>query len=437
MQYFEMDKLLVDIYKIENIEYIKFFDIISGLSRNLTLIPAVMIVSNNGKVFCLCERDKYFDIFVRKVVQVYNDEKNKSREDNLVDPFGFRKEIEIDDKTKKILENGELEKISDVYSFYADKDSYSNSLLFQKNEIEHLMKIICYQIKKFFGFTDVVVGLSEIVNGYRDYYTIDAKVNGVEQIITLMFNKVDNNSYEVSIGGILSKNIPVLMSISFSEKGINIATYIKEYDYYCTSDYCFDNEVAKEVYHVKKNGNVIIYENMDLPVSDNSFSNITDLDCKTDLSWYSLPWGGLIGIKKKDSIINEEEFIEEYYSMIVEVDNERFYKKEFYNKKFCRKDSPGVSKRELMLDKMEKNVYGLLSGLDNLYIIETNFVNDGVLGYYGKYLSGKFFYHVVLSDSGVLGIISDNLVPIGKSDDFVTKADLMNNGRLLKLVKGD
>ena len=71
-----MDQLLIDIYNIRNLEYVSFWDLHGTSDSKILVIPAIMINYDGGKTLNLCAKDKYFDTFVRKVVEVYNDEKD-------------------------------------------------------------------------------------------------------------------------------------------------------------------------------------------------------------------------------------------------------------------------------------------------------------------------------------------------------------------------
>ena len=100
MKYYGMDPTLVEIYNIRNIESIKLWDLVSNDEDNKrTVIPAFMVIYDGGKQLNLCAKDKYFDVFVKKITEVYKDEKNNILEDALTDPFGLSRHIEIDTKS--------------------------------------------------------------------------------------------------------------------------------------------------------------------------------------------------------------------------------------------------------------------------------------------------------------------------------------------------
>ena len=72
MRLYGMDSIMIDIYNIRNIENINIYDIVSPGSSELDIIPSMLVIYDGGKTINLCSRDKYFDTFVRKVIEVYN-----------------------------------------------------------------------------------------------------------------------------------------------------------------------------------------------------------------------------------------------------------------------------------------------------------------------------------------------------------------------------
>ena len=301
-----------------------------------------------------------------------------------------------------------------------------------------LMPIVIYHIKKLFSNTNKVVNISDKIEGYRERYFGSAKIDGVEMGISIYFQKVDNETYEFSIGGLLDKSIPVLMRVSFFDDVIEVKTGITEYDFISYASYQIEDEVVREVYRVKKDDVTIAYENKECPLTDNEYQNITNIDGECLLKWYLLPWKALYGFKNDTLDISKEEKIIEIHSMYLSVFNDSFFKKEYYSKVYRRKETSSVNKLDITLDEMKKNMIGILiKGLDNVFVLETNFVEDGKSGYYKQYLKDKYFYHLVLSDNGLLGLNKDNLVSVNQDDDIIISADLLNKDRVLRLVRGD
>ena len=189
-----MDSLLIKIYGIKDIEEIHITDLVpSSREGKLDVLPSLFIMYDGGKYLSLCSQDKYFDVFVRKVFQVYNLEKDRAIVDPRFNPFGTRTKIRIDDYSKSILESGELTLINEIYRFYDNKKSYENNLLFQEDEFRILLPIIKYHLKQLFDCTDRVITLdSNNINGYRSNYTLDYKIDGIDDL--LLINYVSNGN---------------------------------------------------------------------------------------------------------------------------------------------------------------------------------------------------------------------------------------------------
>ena len=439
MQIDVMDKILIDIYNIRHIEYINFWDLHGTKDSKILVIPAIMITYDGGKTLNLCSKDKYFDIYVKKIVQVYNDEKNNILEDSLTDPFKLRQKIRIDERTRKILDSGILENINEVYKFYEGKEKYQNSLLFQIDEVKSLIPIIKYHIKKVFDFTDIVINLDGDITGYREVYSLNGKINGIDKFFILSFKKIDNNSYDISIQGLLSKNIPFNMKIDFNNDSLSVNSYMGDRLLECNSTYLVTNGVVKEIHSIKKLGIPIMYENNDLEEVENTLSNITDIDNDTNLRWFRLPFGALYGIDNRINEVSENEKVIERHNMIVSTNNDSFMLKEYYSKSYCRNRTVSVDALDITLDEVRKNISCVcIDSIKGIYAIESSFLDEnGKNGYYDQMLAGNYFYHIVSSNEGIKGISRDSLIPISKEDNVLSGIDLLNKANVYKLVKGE
>ncbi len=437
MQIFEMDPVLFDIYNIRNIESINLWDLHSSTDGKLLVLPALMVNYDGGKYLNLCVKDKFFVEYVRKVRQVYNDEKNNILEDSLTDPFKLRQSIRIDERTKKVLESEELEVISENYSFYEGKDSYDNSLLFQIDKVKMFMPLIKYHLCKLFGITDKVISFDDEINGYRNNYAVFGKVNGVDTNITLMFNYIDDTICEVSITGLTKERVPVMMRVEFKKDSIDIFTGINPFNLFSSSSYMITDGVVKEITTVKRNDVAIHYENRDLEETELEYDNVANLDCDTKLKWFKLPWGAYYGIDTKVIDVSEVEKIVEIQNMYLNVANNGFTRNEYYSKTYLRNRTVSVSSEEVVLDFSRQCMCGLLiDGLDGVYQIETKFITEGSNGYYEGKLKDRHFYHLVVSND-VKGIKRENLVSVGRENNILGGVDLLNKTRVLSLVKGE
>ena len=142
MIYNLMDDLLKEINMINNIDYINFYDITTNDKDSMVVIPALFINYDNNKQMNISIKDKYFNEFVTKVLEVYNREKSNTIEiiedeitvfDGIkekkrkiytqetinskgeteyqeINPFLplSKKTVKMNKRTKKILENADI-----------------------------------------------------------------------------------------------------------------------------------------------------------------------------------------------------------------------------------------------------------------------------------------------------------------------------------------
>jgi len=407
-------------------------------STKMEVIPAMLVIYEGGKTINLCSRDKYFDTFVKKVTQIYNDEKNNILEDSLTDPFRMRRKIEINEHTKNILESGTLTNINDFYKFYDNKESFETSLLFQCDEVQLLMPIIKHHIKELLSHTDKNVIFEDEVTGYMNNYILSGQINGLYKYFPLIFDKISDNEYIIQIGGLLENNVPIKMNIKFLKDSITININIDKYNIESNFTYLISLDTIKEIQIIKRNNITVHYLNKDLKETENIHKQITDFDQNSNLKWFMLPWNATYGISTNIQNISETEKIIEIYNMYLDINLENsFIKKEYFSKNYKRNDTTSIKGTNVKLDEAIKNTIGLcLNKKNGIYIIETAFLNTTKpSGYYLENLKGKYFYHLMQSNN-IENIDKEKLVNIGFSDGIIEDADILNDSLTLKLVKG-
>lgn len=423
MQFKAMDETLVEINKIKNITSIQFYYI-----KNV--IPSLIVSYDNGKVLNLCSKDKYFIELVRKVRDVYSVEKDNQVLETITGKHG----IDIDDTTKKIIENASLEKVNELYSFYAEKCSYDESLLFQIDEFEMLFPIVEYHLKDFFSKTNMNISINNDYTGYRNNYIVTGKIDGVNKTFKILFNNTRDNEYEFTICGLFPKCSSLNMKVKFEKEKIEVELNIPDYDIYSVSSYISFDAGIKSITEVIKNNIPMFYQNNDLEeyTSDEKIANHKS----DDLKWYILPWNALYATNTKSSSITPSSKIVEKHNVYMQSDNESFIEKENYSKTFVREIQDGIVPEEVVLDEEIKNITCLPLS-DEVYVIETRFLSSrGTDGYYEEKLNNKYFYHIARSETGIKGIVRDESININK-DDINSKGDLLSKPRVLSLLKGD
>lgn len=438
MRLYSTDSLIIEIYNIRNIESINIYDIVSPGSSKLDVIPSMLVIYDGGKTINLCSRDKYFHMLVRKVTEVYNDEKNNVLEDSLSDPFKLRKSIEIDEHTKSILESGTLTNINSLYKFYNEKKNYEWSLLFKSDEAKLLIPIVKYHINQLFSLTDMNVCFDDNLNGYKNTYMLNGAINGIFKYFPVVIDEAGDNEYVVEIGGLLENSGTVTMAIRFLKDRISVDVNISNYNIIGEFTYLISTDVVKEIQSIKKDNIPVHYKNNDLSEIANPYKSVTDFDQDTNLKWFRLPWEAIYGVNSNIEELSENEKIIQIHNMYVDNSTEHsFMRKEYISKNYIRNGVGSNFGENISLDEAIKNTIGIcLNKEDGTYLIETSFL-DAVHanGYYDEKLRRKYFYHLMQSSS-IRDIDREKLVNISEEDGILEDADILNDSLILKLVKG-
>lgn len=431
MQIKVTDSTLININNIRNLRSIKFWDMTDVKNNEKMIVPALMITYDGGKQLNITAKEKYFDIYVKKVMEVYNDEKNNI----LEGPFGKKIQINIDERSKAILESSELINDNKYFKFYQDKKSYDNSLFFQTDEVKGILPIITYHLKKFYDYTDRVLNIGNLFQGYRDYYIINAKLDGLDVNISLFFQKVNDNKYKINISLIDKKKYAMAMAIDFKEDSIAVSMKL-EPDVEYEANYKITSGIVKEIVELKKNLVPIHYENKDLPIVECPYLNLSNLDYEASLQWFKLPWNAYYGISSKEKTLDDDSKIIENESMYLLVKDEAFYRKDNYSKKYVWKDKFTKIVGSLIIINNRKSMIGIPLNKE-LYIIESSFADLGTDNnyLYLTYLNNKHFYHVAYNEDGIKGLGKEKLKSINKDDDILSNADVINTDKLLILER--
>lgn len=435
-----MDPMLIRIYQIKDIEEISYQDLVpSSNEGKINVLPSLYVTYDGGKYLSLCSQDKYFDVFVRKVFQVYNLEKDRVIVDPDFDPFGSRTKLRIDDRTKAILESGNLTRINEIYCFYDQKKSYENSLVFQNDKLKLLLPVIKYHLKQLFDCTDRVITMEEtLINGYRNNYGIMYKLDGV--IDTLLINFINNsdNEYFLNIRSKDKRFKPIEMRIKFNKTSIDVDTYFKDYDLFSSNEYRVNRDsTIDSIFRVTKKGLPIIYKNNALDKLDNPLPNITGIDSSDDVTWYLLPWNAMYGVKNEIQVLSDvDEIVMTHNKYLALVDDE-FMLKEYASKEYQRRKTFDANANRVVMDEVDKRIYGLLlDEKENIYLLETYF-SDVVRsnGYYDSYLSDKYYYHIGQNKDRLLSLNRNDLVTINQDNNIVRSADLLVTDDMKRLLK--
>jgi len=440
MQIIGMEDISIAIQKIQDITSIRLdsfvYDDVS--SKKLEVVPYLIVTYGEKEELALSSKQKYFDLFVKKVTEVYENEKNNIIEDSLTDAFRLRSHISIDEHTKEILESGALLDKNSLYYFYDDKFSYEDSLMFNKDKFKLIFPVIKYHIEDFFSRTKTSVSFDGEFKGYTNRYITTANVEGINKIVNVSIIESADNVYSIVIGGLLIHNNSIDMTISFEKNRIHVVINNKKDNFMADYSYLANNETVRKILEIKIGDNPIVIEKDNLEETDNIHENITDLDSKSNFRWFVLPWNAIYGINNNLEEMSETEKMIQAYSMYVFVSDDAFMKKEIYSKTYMRNNTTAVKSDGVTISEMLKNTLCVcISKDDNLYVIETAFLSPlNATGYYQEKLADRFFYHVVRSENGIEGILLSDGINVNKNS-VISKGDLRDSSRILRVMKGE
>ena len=433
-----VDPLLISIYNIKDIEEIVFSDLVPFTTNGrMNVIPNIYLRYDGGKTLVLCSKDKYFDIFVKKVFEVYQKEKDRVIIDPKFDPFSKSTKIKIDDNTKKILESGDLTKVNNVYEFYSNKRYYENSLLFQSDEFRLYLPIIEYHLKELFKLTNMTISfIDENIRGYRKNYTIDYKIDGIDDTLLMNVVSIKNNEISVFIRSRDRKFHPIEMKISFNKNSIVVESFIKEFNLYSKNDYEVGaNNTITSTHSVSKDYLSIVYEKNELQSVDNPFRNISGIDSDDNMKWFILPWNAYYGVDDRKEKISDVEDIVMSNNKYLGIVNDEFVLREYASKEYRRKKTMNANQNKVIMDEVSKRIYGILL-YDNIYLLETYFDSMyGSNGYYNTYLKDHYFYHLASCENGLTSLKREDLVSVSSEDDIIRNGDLLVKEDIKKILK--
>ncbi len=433
----EMDPMLIKINEINDIEEICFSDLTpTSFGDKMTVMPNLYVMYDGGKYLSLCSKDKYFDVLVRKVFQVYNREKGRVVSDPVFDPFGRKKQLVIDERTKTILESGDLTKVNEIYSFYDGKKSYNNSLLFQSDKLKLLLPIIKFHLKLAFSCTDRVISFNDsLINGFRNNYGLEYVMDGIEDMLLINFISSDGDNTMLKIRSKDKNFKPLVMSINFNNNDITVDTFFEDYGLFISNSYEMkkDNRLIN-IFRVTKNGETAIYDTKEMEKSENPLPNVSSIDSEDDVTWFELPWNAFYGANNKIETLSEVDETVMVHNKYLSVAGNEFMLKEYASKEYRRKKTFEAHANLVVMDQVSKRVFGILvDPKEGVYVIETYF--GGIMrtnGYYDSYLEDKYFYHTAQSKKKLKGLKRDGLVTLSQEDEIIKGADLLVASKLKK-----
>ena len=429
MLYNIQDPRINEINAIKELEYVKFYDLtVSGdvdEDNKQIIIPALLISYNNGKNLCYSSKDDVFGLFVHKVLEVYKEEKGIKLDDS---DFGHNKLHVEDARSQRILDNCDILNKNQITEMYEDMDSYDYSLMFESDEVKNVMDIIRYVLDSFGKFTNINIELLDNIRGYRTNYILEANINDLFAYLLVFYNKIDENTYDISIGNIGGVNKALNIRINFLDDQIQIMSNYEDLLF----DYVFniDDKKATFITRILKNQELVSFDTGALPREEPPEKNLVLLSgVKEEFSWYKLPWRAYYGYRGSQEAVDDITTNTYKHFMYLDINNEDFYKREFYSRNVKRNSTVTKVGVNLTLDALRKTTFGYMR--KPYFVIETSFKNARGDGNYQAKYNGKYYYHVIKAKD-LSEIKKEKLVPV-KRVDVMDNVDLLSDVKLRKI----
>lgn len=381
MDYKFMTKEEVEISKIKNIRYIKIYDLFDNpwnKNRAVTsLIIEYLDEKNNLKYLNYCEKDKEFDFFVNKVVEVYLKEKD---EKNII--FGNK-------ETKEILENNLQIGHQLQFEKYIEKKGHKKILNYPKDEINSYKNIIIYYLKQINKLFDNSVIVEDKIYGNRELFSIKVIKNGREVFIPFSYQKV-KNGIEITLNNIISPLDFVVLKINHCQEKINISWKMESNNLVYDGWVNLNGEIEESLV---KDDKTIFYNHSKLKndITSDEIDLINNIDESVDYNFYKLPWNDYLVSK-----INISEYpnyqIETIDVKYIRVSDSYINLLEYYSK-YYKKYDKNVLLSTMKLDGMNRVMEVYLVN-DVALVLNTFMEVPSSLSKYKSRLEGKTFYEV-------------------------------------------
>lgn len=289
--------------------------------------------------------------------------------------------------------------------------------------------MLIYHLEDFLTSFIVKSTFDTNISGYKDNYTLNAQIDGLEKYIGISFDEINENEYDFEISGIFDNLKTIKVKIKFDNDRITVSGRIDSSNVEFKYTYLATLNNVKRILEVKKDNKTIYYKNDELEETIVPYPNLTSLDSTNNLKWYVLPWNAYYGIDNNVEKLSDSQRVVETHTMYFGLSSDNFIKKEEYSKRLIRtKNDSYINEESITLDEMGKSTICIKLYLnDNIYLIETSFSHkDNEKGFYSEMLSDNYFYHIASSRS-IEELSKERTIEI---DDNINLIGTINSERL-------
>ena len=419
------DEKYLEIQQMKDLVSIDFQDLCLTSNHKTRIIPGFLVFYGQGKQLFLTSQDPYFEEFVKRLREVYLEEK-----DNVIrEGFMGDEHIKISPFTEELLLYGNLDQVADWYQDYEKIEGYPESLLFEEDFVKSFFPIVEYHLRETLKMWNISIDSIRLSEGRNGIYYLSVDIDHTPKTIPLLFHKEQDN-YSFMIGNVLDKTIPLHMNIHFSKDGIQVHNSIEEYHYTDYTSYEFDSKYLQVEREVSLNGKTAHYSKNHIEKNNMETPSIVFFDSiKTPMEWYSLPWNSYLGredyllsITEKDQLLSRR-FV--YYTPTIE----KVFVREKDTKRYYSKTPSGVISDSILLDSIDKTILGIKD--KDHCLLESHFLGSGVKGFYQAHLADQYFYHISRANH-FEDVSKENSFFITRQDGVLKNVDLLDSKKYIK-----
>lgn len=382
-----MDQQEIEIIQIDDLKMVHFYRLVSDSEG----IPAAAIIYGDNRQLSYCKNDKYYELFLNKICEVYSKQKDKSSiimDDNteaILSAFS-EAEQDVDEKRFSVFKHAEVKDVPD---------------LFPQSYMDHIiMPIVMHYIGELYGMYEKHLVWRKLEHAWHGRGSLVGFRGNQESCFPYELRHISDNEYDIRVGNFLISSHPVVFRVIFSAKGIKVTFEADAYDINGVSTLTINPEKGyiDEYTTVISEGKAVYIDNDIIhPINEAEKQDFLDkLEEDGVLSYFKeeldnayvvkLPWGMYLSFTEENHS-NEETWYQSTFNMLSYLNNEFTFIRD-YNYKRIKNTETGIS-IDLASYAMESYIDKNSVNRIQIFFDDSNMLLSGKLK---EELRKKYFY---------------------------------------------
>ena len=220
-------------------------------------VTAVLVNFSDNKQLNYTENDFCFNLFVKKIFEVYNTGGNK---DSII----------MDDTTRQIMEAGAVPRHESILSKYYDAEIQDTPVLVNASTLSRrFLPLIEYLLIGLYKTMGTDVEVIERRAGWRGSGRMVLHVGDSNRTQYFKAFEINDNTLSIKLNGFLTEHGDLLINVNLYDDMISITYKSESSGIEGTSSFKFTKENLREMHQIQKNGDQLFY---DVNVYENAFT---------------------------------------------------------------------------------------------------------------------------------------------------------------------